>query len=403
MIVQVSRHDAGAETEAPDGIDEHGREVAARAPAQRYNPLIGDEGDLAPQEQIGNDAPESYCRMVRPGSAGSRGDRMPHLSVDERNGLQVDDFIFHVVHHGEDAPILLDSTPIGQFEAFFVGRIADTLRGNRYVFDDGSRTLASLLAMRDGAGAFVEASKDLARAFHKNDGRFQRGILIVTTLRSGTRRFVSIIKYDHEPMVAFDVVDRTAALRAVVTGLTESPRAIQKSALIELVGGGGNLVVLDRGKRTGITDFFRDFLGVDRVHDETAMTTLIARALLRTVKENAGTLPTEITANVKRRLVQVAELRGDFEADEFFGDFFGAHGSDAVKVSYGQALEAVGLTGEAFTFDPAALPREVTSRYRTQEGVSIVVPAAAKGTVKISDDPEGGHVITIRTTHVTER
>ena len=328
---------------------------------------------------------------------------MPHLSLDDRAALEVEDFIFHVVHHGKDDPILLDSTPIGQFEEFFVGRIADTLRGNRYVFDEGSATLASLLKMRDSVGAFVEASKDLARAFHKNDGRFLRGILIVTTLRSGTRRFVSLIKYDHEPMVAFDVVDRTAALRAVVTGLTESPKAIQKSALVELVGDGGTLVVLDRGKRTGITDFFRDFLGVDRVHDETEMTDLIARALLRTVKENAAALPTEITANVKRRLVEVAERRGDFEADDFFVDFFGAHGSDAVRESYAQALEAVGLTGEAFTFDRAALPREVTSRYRTQEGVNIVVPPGAQGTVDIVDDPEGGRVITIRTAHVFEK
>jgi hypothetical protein len=171
--------------------------------------------------------------------------------------------------------------------------------------------------------------------------------LIVTTLRSGQRRFVSLIKYDHEPMVAFYVIDKTAALHAVITGLTESPKAIQKSALIELVGDGGTLVVLDRGKRTGITDFFRDFLGVSRVHNETEMTDLIARALLRTVKENAAALPTEITANVRRRLVQVAEQREDFKADDFFGDFFGVYGSDAVRKSYAQALEAVFVGGLA--------------------------------------------------------
>jgi hypothetical protein len=97
---------------------------------------------------------------------------MPHLSVDDRNALKVEDFIFHVVHQGKDAPDLLDSTPIGQFESFFVSRIADTLRGNQYLFMKESATLSSLRTMRNQAGTFVEVSKNSPSTSTRTTGVF---------------------------------------------------------------------------------------------------------------------------------------------------------------------------------------------------------------------------------------
>ena len=328
---------------------------------------------------------------------------MPVLSQEERNALTVEHFIFHVVHHGGDEPLLFESTPIGDFERFFVGRIVDTLAGNRFVFSEGSETHGALRTAEGDPTQFVEVSKSLARRFHRNDGRFQRGILIVTALRAGERRFHSLIKYDHERMVAFDVIDAGAALRDVVNGLTESRKAMQKSALIELGDDGGDLVVVDRSKPTGITDFFRDFLQAERLHGEGEMTTTLAKALVRTVREHADALPVAITAHVRPRLVEIARQRPDFEPDVFFTDFFGAHGSEAVRSGFDANLARLGLDGESFTFDPAALPAVGQRRFRTREGVSIVVPEQASDTVAFEPQEDGSTVVRIRTGHVTER
>ncbi|MGU3421198.1 hypothetical protein [Methylobacterium sp. D54C] len=328
---------------------------------------------------------------------------MPLLTDAERAALRVENFIFHVVHHGEAEPVLFDSTPIGEFEPFFIGRVIETLRGNRFVFEAASATLVELRGAEAGPGAFVEASKALARQFHKDDGRFRRGILMVTTLATGPRKLYSLIKYDHERVIAFDVVDAGAALRAVVTGLTESAKALQKSALIELDADGGSLVVLDRSKPTGITDFFRDFLGVRRLHGEAELTQAVTRTLVRTVRAHAEELPAEITAQVKQRLVRIAEGRPDFDADRFFGDYFGVHGTDAVRATFDRHLAGQGFDGEGFTFEATALPTDGPRKYRTKEGVNIVVPEAARDTLSIETQPDGSTLVTIRTGHVTER
>src|SRR5471030_1225438 len=113
---------------------------------------------------------------------------MPTLTADEAANLRIDRFIFHVVHHGAPEPILLDEAPIGDFEPFFIARLAETLEGNRFVFTNGSLTKQNLLNERANPERFVEISKVLAREFHSHgDQRIERGVLIVMALRTGQR------------------------------------------------------------------------------------------------------------------------------------------------------------------------------------------------------------------------
>ena len=42
--------------------------------------------------------------------------KRPSIPIEE---IEITHFIFHVVHHGEDDPILLNNTPIGRFAFFF--------------------------------------------------------------------------------------------------------------------------------------------------------------------------------------------------------------------------------------------------------------------------------------------
>ncbi|MBB3396119.1 nucleoid-associated protein [Rhizobium sp. BK060] len=336
---------------------------------------------------------------------------MPSLTADEIEQLRITHFIFHVVHHGQPEPILLDavpiglgSVPIGDFERFFLGRVSDTLKGNRFDFTAGSLTRDNLAAIASAPGRFVDVSQTLARQFHSHDDlRIKRGVLIVMVLRTGTRRLYSLIKYDHEKVVAFDVQDTTAILTDVVNSFTESPAALQKSALIELMQQGGELAIIDRNTRTGISGFFERFLGVTRRHSETEMTKGIVDATLKTVQRHRLELPSDITTRVKPKILEITQNRTSFDAEQFVGDFFGAHGSDAIRATFQGELERRNLAGEAFTYDRSAVPAAGPRKYVTNEGIRLVVPESALGTFSQTTDSDGWTTVTIRTRQVTEQ
>jgi|APEBP8051072661_1049379.scaffolds.fasta_scaffold25779_1 hypothetical protein len=63
---------------------------------------------------------------------------MPMLTDTEVEGLRITHFIFRVVHHGRLEPVRLEAAPLGPIEAFFLARIAETLKGNRHAFEEGS-------------------------------------------------------------------------------------------------------------------------------------------------------------------------------------------------------------------------------------------------------------------------
>jgi len=328
---------------------------------------------------------------------------MPNLTKDEISALQITKFIFHVVHHGDPAPILLDQVPIGQFQDFFVARVVDTLKGNRYSFMPESLTLKELSAIEVSPRKFVPASKTLAIQIHSRDLRVKRGVLIVMMLTSGTRKFFSLIKYDHEKVVSFTVDHAQAILQDVVNSFTESPKSLQKSALIELSGDTGELAVIDRNVRSGISTFFEDFLGVQRSRLESDLTADVVKAVLKTVQLHQAELPYEITARVSPRVRNIATKRGTFDADEFFADFFGAEGSAEIRATFDEQLDRRRLSGEAFRYDKSSLPEDAPQKFKTAEGITLVVPDLAKDTIKIEHTRDGFQTITIKTPRVIEQ
>jgi len=328
---------------------------------------------------------------------------MPNLNKEEIRDLTITDFIFHVVHHGEPAPILLDQVPIGPFHDFFVDRVADTLKGNRYSFTPQSLTLAELTAVQTNPKKFVKASKTLAIQIHSRDQRVKRGVLIVMMLTSGARKFFSLIKYDHERVISFTVTDAQAILQDVVNSFTESPKSLQKSALIELSDTTGELAVIDRNMRSGISTFFEDFLGVQRTRLESDLTAEVVKAVLKTVQLHQAELPNEITTRVSPRVRTIATKRKIFDVDEFFSDFFGAEGSDAIRRTFEEQLEKRQLSGETFNYDEKSLPEDAPRRFKTAEGITLMVPELAKGTFKIEQTKDGFQTITIKTPRVVEQ
>lgn len=331
---------------------------------------------------------------------------MQELTVADRAALSVENFIFHAVHHGVPDPTLFDAVPIGIFEPFFIARVIETLQGNRYDFVRNSKTMAALRGIEADPTTFVETSKDLARRFHKYDGRFRKGVLIVTTLKTGARRLHSLIKLDYEDdIITFDVTNATAVLKEVMRPLGPSPKALQKSALVELTPAGGNLMVVDHGSRADITQFFQGFLEVERKFSPAEMTESVTKAVIHTIQVHSDALPVEITARAKALVSEAAGKDAKFASPKFCQAVFGMHGTAAVQATFDEALARDGMVGEEFDFDKASLPKDGGARrYVTKERVTINVPEGAHDTVKVEHDKKKGiSTVTIRSTKVVER
>ncbi|MBZ9996237.1 nucleoid-associated protein [Mesorhizobium sp. BH1-1-4] len=324
------------------------------------------------------------------------------LSEEEIENLSIDKFIFHVVHHRNDEPILLDETPIGDFEDFFLERAMETLRGNRFTFADGSITRTLLKQVLDDEAQFVPVSKTLAQTFHAGrDKRIKPGVMILMTLVTGQRKLLSVLKYDHEEAVTYDITeDAKAILKAIANSFTKSADALQKSALIEIVDSDDNIVVVDKTVRHEITDFFRGFLACKRLFDDKQMTQAVEALVVEVVKKHQNDLPNDITQNVRDRYYDTVHKRDKFDAAEFFAEFFGAHGSAAVRASFDKGLAKKGMEGEVFKFDKGAVKKLRPQKYKTAEGVKIDVPEQASDTVKTATTA-AGTVITITTSRLT--
>lgn len=324
------------------------------------------------------------------------------LSKEEIGNLSIENFIFHVVHRRDDEPILLDETPIGEFEPFFLKRAEETLRGNRFVFADGSITRTLLKKALADETEFVPVSKALAQSFHADrDGRIKPGVMILMTLVTGSRRLILVLKYDHEEAVTYDITDDAKAiLKAIANSFTKSADAMQKSALIEFGDGDGDIVVVDKTVRRDITDFFRGFLVCKRQRDETQMTQVVEAVVVEVVKRHQDDLPNDITQNVRDRYYEAVQKRDDFDASEFFAEFFGLHGSSEVRASFDKGLARRGMEGEVFRFDKGAVKKQRPQKYKTAEGVKIDVPEQASDTVETTTTDKGT-VVRITTSRLT--
>ena len=327
---------------------------------------------------------------------------MATLTDKEIDALKIVNFIFHVVHHRADDPILFDDTPLGTFEPFFIERIKETLKGNKFSFAEISQVKAKLKGWEKGESDFVDVSKSLARQFHRlGDRRMKSGVLIVIGLITGNKKFYSLIKYDSEKVVTFETQGAKAILQAVTNNFTESPKALQKSALIDLDSRDSEVVIIDKMSRSGISDFFKEFLGVERLRNSKEMTADFVKAIKKTVRTHLGDLPPTITSKVSEKIIEIAKKRKEFEVEEFFTDFFGINGGEGIRETFNKDLEALNLTGEVFAYDNDELPTNEAKKYVTSEGITINMPARAKGSLTI-DNGADETVITIRTSRLRE-
>lgn len=309
---------------------------------------------------------------------------MTFLTDNEINALRIDKFIFHVVQHEAEEPILLDETPIEGFEDFFLERVKDTLKGNHFTFNPGSATLLLLNEVVDDPNKFVPISKQLAINFHAARSKtIKAGAIIFIRLFAANKELYSLIKYDREQVLSYSVKDSRAVLEEIVNSFTKSKGALQKSALIELKEEGGELVVIDRTVSYDITDFFKGFLNIKKIYSDADMTKIVHDCAVQTVIKYFRELPSDITENTRSVAFQSIQEMTSFDQEEYFNAVFGAYGTPKIKRTFDSLLKRNNIEGDTFKFVKDAIKPPKTSKLRTKEGVRISYGEIAKKTVKI--------------------
>lgn len=330
---------------------------------------------------------------------------MSFIFEEELDSISIERFIFHIVQKNEDDPILLEETPIGEFEEFFLERIKDTMKGNKFEFVEDSNTHRLLKEIHNSPDCFISNSKKLARDFHANRSRsIKPGVFFVIELLSESRKLYSLIKYDHEQVLTYNVEkDSKAVLMEISNSFTKSKDSLHKSALISVDENGGDLIVIDRTVSYDITKFFRAFLNVKRKYSEKEMTSVVNEAIIDTVRKHRDELPREVTSKIRTDSFTTIENTEIFDSEQFFNKVLGSHGNEKIKKTFDKILKDKHLEGESFKFDSKGLKKPKERKLKTKEGVKIHYGESAEDTVNIKYGKESEPtIITIKTIKLTE-
>lgn len=309
-------------------------------------------------------------------------------------------FIFHVIHQGADEPILLDETPLGKYEHFFAERIIETIEGNRFLFNQGSFVQEKLSEISKDDQLFVRLSKAMATHFHSFENKnIKAGVVIFMKVEIEGQPYFSIIKYDHEEVLAYklDEDNRKAILEDVANSFTKSKESLHKSALIELTELGGNVFVIDKKVREDISKFFKGFLNIKRQFDSAELTKKVEEITIDVVKKNRDKLPADFTANIKKMVFDATQGEDNYSFQSYYDKIFGLVGDEQLKTCLIRELKKNDLDGEVFAFDKEALKEPRKRKIKTKEGIKIQYDDSSSDRIKFYDENDGTKRIEIRT------
>ncbi len=312
--------------------------------------------------------------------------------------IEIEQFIFHVVHHGEDDPILMNNTPISGFETFFKQRIAEIVEGNQFLFRESSDFYGNINSIYNDEKLFLEVSQRLAKAFHKDDERIKAGVMILMKVIIQGKLAYLLLKYDHDNVVTYNTTSKgEAVLSEIKNSFSKNKDALQKSVIVYLDS--GYAIVNDASNKSNITKFFKDFLGVHRKYEQKALTERLKKTFLNTVKHFKDELPHSYTSQASNLFYTIVQNNDVFDRDTFLDIAFGTHNLPKVEAIFDRELRKEDIYGEVFDFDKNIEPPK-QKRYKTKEGVIINVPIDAEDSIKIADNDEHS-IITITTKKLT--
>lgn len=339
------------------------------------------------------------------------GNAMPFLNDAERDDLRIDRMIFHVVGPDLEEPVLLAEFDPPIFTEFFLKRIKSALGGNAYTFVQDSQTMATLREIGGDNAVFVSGSERLARAFqHEHRRNSIDGVFFLFLLSTvDDRRLFALVKYDNDQVLKYDIADRDGQRRAILEEFRQTfstkRESLQKIALVRLGEEDGGLMVRDRSRPDGISEYFEKFLRVRRAATPAEFTKKAEQIFKEVFKQHRAELDPDIVKGGARRINEQLRATREFGPEtqgQLFDSIFGMLPDDSpVRKTFKRKLTAQRLDEETFRVDPTAIPKPSRKRIETIEGIQILFDEEVSNRIERRELDTGGTEIRITTARVT--
>lgn len=339
------------------------------------------------------------------------------LSLADKEAIQIERLIFHIILTNNSSPSYLDAVEITEDQKrFFKERLADAAQGRQYKFVDSSPTKEIARKIIDCSDKdFIELSKQLAASFkntHKHNTN--DGVFIISTASIRDRKLLFLVKLDHKKIYQYSISENKALLKEIQNTFSEDKTAIQKVALIDINERvSWDVLVYDRGARPekgNITDYFRSFLGVIPRETETDLTKKAISVVREWATKNKSNLDEKQEVSYYKNRCKNYLLNHDqFDTNQFIEAVIQDEDStrrETLKESLRAQMVESGLVDQEFVIKKNAIDKTISKNIRkTAEGVTIEwIGDMVDKNIIIPNTPDnnGKYVITITTSSITE-
>lgn len=337
---------------------------------------------------------------------------MSFFTEEEKNSLRISQMILHVV--GTEAEFVEESAREVEYEDFFVARIIDTDVSPVFEFKPASDTKTELQQIALGAQDFQSGCQNLARRFanlhlgHVKEGAF---FIFELEVQNEAVRIYSMIKLDYSEVI--ERQDADGLLRRIFHAFVTEKKAIQKSALVRVVGGVADSAVSARDRvktQPNISDYFANFLEVVRVRDDHELNENLVVSLRGVLESIKDELPERSVAKALRETKALLRQREEINEDTIFEAIIMAAGAPTdedvrskIQKKTTSKLRSAKLEGLTFKPDASVLTLPSLRKVSTVEGITLTYPDDPEAlAVQRERRPEGGEIITITTQQVVE-
>jgi hypothetical protein len=334
------------------------------------------------------------------------------LSQSQRDSLEIDDFIFHIIDPDADEAervIYLDEVSLhAKQREFFLARLRDMAEGTQYKFlTDAAHLKGPCEEIVSTPNRFLELSRNITADFaSRHRGQMSAGVFVVAIVKylaavNDWKKLVFLLKMDKRPSFSYSYKEennkRIAAMAENENSLSEAKSAIQKSALIDVSNiFAWDVLAIDQIKKPLLGDYYKGFLGVTERQNDSTLT----RSTHATVKKWARTLTKEEMPDNEDALGYIGRAfnylvdHDTFVTDDFVNAVVRDNNPDhkgTLTSKLKAELAEAGISGQ--TFRPQAgsiLKKDKKQVYKTEEGV-IITFEGDKATVGLSTKDLGGN------------
>ena len=310
---------------------------------------------------------------------------------------RIEKMVFHLVGPEDRHFVRLQAIEPGEFSKFFIERLRSVNMGAPYEFSDASATRERLNRIDEDLSKFQAESENLALDFQRgHGGSAAAGAFLVFVLRTAKDRHFALLKYDDETVLSYDFEEdkdgkRVVSLDTIERTFVQNADALQKSALIRLKKGGGEVVVMDRQNAPKVARYFERFLDASRIYDDANLTKKLVEITRKLIKDNPADVPGEVLKNLTQRTFDAASSGTAIQPDNqksFLDTIFGQGlpADHPILPKFRNALRSARIENSPIQLDAGLVRKPQSVRYRTQNNIQVRVPSDMQRAVTVSEN-----------------